>query len=276
VKLSVIGFGGMAIDKLEQERVNRMVAESVERGVNYFDVAPTYGNAEQLLGPALEPYRRDIFLAEKTRQRSKEGAEEEFNQTLEHLKTDYLDLYQLHAIYDVDRDVKAAFGEGGVMEFIREAKKDGRIRHVGFSAHSTAAALAALDLYEFDSLLFPVNFAAFYKEEFGPRVLQKAKEKGASVMALKSLVRQKWPKGAPERKEWSRLWYQPTAERDQADLALRWSLDQPMVVAALPPGDPRMYEMAVDLAMRTKPVSTEETQTLKDLAGKMEPLFPRG
>jgi predicted aldo/keto reductase-like oxidoreductase len=266
----------MVIRNLEQERVNRMVAEAVERGVNYFDVAPTYGNAEQLLGPALEPYRKHVFLAEKTRQRSKEGTEQEFNQTLKRLKTNYLDLYQLHAIYDVDRDVKAAFAEDGAMEFIREAKKGGRIRHVGFSAHSTAAALAALDLYDFDSLLFPVNFAAFYKEEFGPEVLEKAKEKGASVMALKSMVRQKWPKDAPDRKKWSPLWYQPTAEEDQADLALRWSLDQPMVVSALPPGDPRLHEMALDLAMRTRPVSIEEERTLRDLAGQMTPLFPRG
>jgi len=276
VQLSVVGFGGMVVRNLEPERVERMVAEAVERGVNYFDVAPTYGNAEQLLGPALAPFRKTIFLAEKTRQRSREGAEEEFNDTLEHLKTDHLDLYQLHAIFDVEKDVKAAFAKGGAMEFILEAKKDGRIRHVGFSAHSTAAALAALDLYEFDSLLFPVNFASFYKSDFGPAVLEKARQKGVSVVTLKSMVRQKWPRNAPERKEWSRVWYQPTANPDEAGLALRWALDLPGVVAALPPGDLRLEDMAIDLAVGLRPVTPEETKTLGDLAEKMDPLFPRG
>ena len=96
VKLSIIGFGGIVVDGAEQQHANRLVAEAFEKGVNYFDVSPTYGDAELELGPALKPYRKNVFLACKTGQRRREGASEELNESLKRLHTDYLDLYQLH------------------------------------------------------------------------------------------------------------------------------------------------------------------------------------
>ena len=95
VKLSIIGFGGIVVDGAEQQHANRVVAEAFEKGVNYFDVSPTYGDAELKLGPALEPYRKKVFLACKTGQRRREGALEELNESLKRLRTDYFDLYQL-------------------------------------------------------------------------------------------------------------------------------------------------------------------------------------
>jgi aryl-alcohol dehydrogenase-like predicted oxidoreductase len=136
VMLSVIGFGGIVVMDTEQEKANRIVAEAYERGVNYFDVAPGYGNAEIKLGPALEPYRKNVFLACKTGHRAYTAAKKDFETSLERLKTDYFDLYQLHGITDVEKDVEAAFAEGGVMKLLLEEKKQGRIRHLGFSAHS--------------------------------------------------------------------------------------------------------------------------------------------
>ena len=141
VKLSIVGFGGIVIAGAEQEHANRVVAEAVERGVNYFDVAPTYGDAEVVLGPALEPYRKNVFLACKTTQREREGAEAELKQSLERLRTDHFDLYQLHGIMSVEKDVDIAFGKGGAMEVFIEAKKSGQVRHIGFSAHSVEAAI---------------------------------------------------------------------------------------------------------------------------------------
>ena len=94
IPLSIIGLGGVVVMGVEQNHANRVVAEAVERGVNYFDVAPTYGDAEVKYGPALEPYRKDIFLACKTTQRGREGAAAELKDSLSRLRTDYLDLYQ--------------------------------------------------------------------------------------------------------------------------------------------------------------------------------------
>ncbi len=273
-RLSIIGFGGIVVSGVEQEHANRVVAEAVEKGVNYFDVAPSYGDAEIKLGPALEPYRKDAFLACKTTQRTKEGAAAELTESLKRLRTDHLDLYQLHAIADVQKDVDAAFRSGGAMEVFLEAKKQGRIRYLGFSAHSEEAALAAMDRYDFDSILFPVNFATFYKGNFGPRVLEAAKSKGVARLALKAMARQQWPKDAPLRRQYPKCWYQPLTDRNEAKLGLYFTLSQ-SVTAAIPPGEESLFRLALDLAMGFRPVSQKEKETLQQLAQSLDCVFER-
>jgi aryl-alcohol dehydrogenase-like predicted oxidoreductase len=273
-KLSIIGFGGIVVSGAEQKHANRLVAEAVEKGVNYFDVAPSYGDAEIKLGPALEPYRRKIFLACKTQERTRAGAAAELKASLERLRTDYLDLYQLHAISDVENDVDAAFAKGGAMEVFLEAKKQGLVRYLGFSAHSEAAALAAMDRYDFDSVLFPINFVTFYAGDFGPRVIEAAKAKGVARLALKAMAKQRWPKDAPLRQQYRKCWYEPLTERDQARLGLYFTLSQP-VTAAIPPGEESLFQMAVDLAMSFRPVSRGEKQTLEQMAQSLNPIFKR-
>ena len=272
VRLSIIGFGGIVVSRVEQEHANRVVAEAVEKGVNYFDVAPTYGDAEIKLGPALEPYRKDVFLACKTTQRTKEGAAAELKQSLQRLRTDHFDLYQLHAISDVAKDVDTAFGKGGAMEVFLEAKKQGQVRHLGFSAHSEEAALAAMERYDFDSILFPINFATFYEGNFGPRVIEAAKSKGVARLALKAMAKQRWPKSDPMRKEYPKCWYQPLTDRKEAKLGLYFTLSQ-SVTAAIPPGDESLFRLALDLAMSFRPVSRKEKETLQQMAQSLDPVF---
>lgn len=273
-RLSIIGFGGIVVSGVEQDHAGRVVAQAVEKGVNYFDVAPTYGDAEIKLGPALEPYRKDVFLACKTTQRTKEGAAAELKESLRRLRTDHLDLYQLHAITDVQKDVDAAFGPGGAMEVFLEAKKQGQVRHLGFSAHSEEAALAAMERYDFDSILFPVNFATFYEGGFGPRVIEAARSKGVAILALKAMARQKWPQDDPQRQRYSKCWYQPLTDRREAGLGLYFTLSQP-VTAAIPPGDESLFQMALDLAMGFRPVSEQEKETLRTMARSLNPIFTR-
>src|SRR5690554_6116655 len=119
-KLSVIGFGGIMLNDNPQEFANELVAKAYELGVNYYDVAPTYGNAEERLGPALEPYRENCFLACKTTRRDADGARNELENSLRLLKTDRFDLYQLHALTTID-EVEEAFGPEGVMETVATA-----------------------------------------------------------------------------------------------------------------------------------------------------------
>lgn len=256
----------------EQHHANRVVAEALERGMNYFDVAPMYGNAEEILGPALEPYRQDVFLACKTTERIREGAKGEFRQSLKRLRTNYFDLYQLHAITEVGTDVEAAFAKGGVMEFILEAKKGGQIRHLGFSAHSVEAAMAAMDRYDSDSILFPINFATYYKGGFGPRVVARAQEKGVARLALKALARQKWPDVNTRCHRYPKCWYEPVSDVWEAELALKFTLTQP-VTAAIPPGEESLFRLALDLAMRFEPITEEETEHLVNLAENLDPIF---
>jgi aryl-alcohol dehydrogenase-like predicted oxidoreductase len=272
VKLSIIGFGGFMLDDTEQQFANRVVAAAVERGVNYFDVAPSYGNAEVQLGPALEPYRKNAFLACKTRERQREGAEAELNRSLERLRTDHFDLYQLHSISDVERDVDAVFAKGGAMELLIQAKKEGRVRFLGFSAHSVEAALAAMDRYDFDSAMFAVNFACYYKGNFGRQIIEMAKSKGVARIALKVLARQRWPRNDPQREEYRRCWYQPITDPREAELSVKFSLSQP-VTAAIPPADARFFSQGLELGMNFKPITPQEEEELRALAAKLNPVF---
>jgi aryl-alcohol dehydrogenase-like predicted oxidoreductase len=114
--LSIVGFGGIVVANEHQEDANRYVAEAVEeRGINYFDVAPTYGNAEERLGPALEAYRDSVFLACKTGKRDADGAEEELQQSLKRLRTDHFELYQFHGVRKME-EVNTIMGPGGALE----------------------------------------------------------------------------------------------------------------------------------------------------------------
>jgi len=271
-KLSIIGFPGLVLRTLDQEGGNRLVAESIERGVSYFDVAPAYGDSEVKLGPALAPYRKNVFLACKTKMRDRDGAKAEFERSLERLKTDHFDLYQLHVLSDVKKDVDAAFAKGGVMEYVQELRKAGRVRYLGFSAHTEEAALAALDRFGWDSILFPVCFASWLKTGFGQKVVAKAREKGVTVLAIKALCRQRWTGRDPLRQKY-RMWYQPVYDRAEAELALRFTLSQG-VTAAVPPAHDEMHRLAMDLAPTVRPITDAETAKLKELAQTLNPLFP--
>jgi len=272
VRLSVVGFGGYMVSGMDPSHVARLVDYAVERGVNYFDVAPTYGNAEVLLGPAIRPHRERIFLACKTTQRDRSGAEKELHNSLDHLKTEHLDLYQLHAINDLTKDVDAVFSKGGAMEVFLEARKAGKVRYLGFSSHTVEAAMSAMDRYAFDSILFPVNFACWFKGGFGPSVVAKAESKGIACLALKALARQKWPEGDPGKKDYPRCWYQPLTDRREAELGLRFALSR-RVTAAVSPADEKAFRLMLDLATDLRPLTVEEERTLKTLAAALAPIF---
>jgi aryl-alcohol dehydrogenase-like predicted oxidoreductase len=272
IQLSVIGMGGIVVRDSEQDHANRIVAEFVERGVNYFDVAPSYGNSEDKLGPALEPFRTDVFLACKTVARTRDGAGEEMKRSLEKLRTGYFDLYQLHAVTNVEKDIDAVFAKGGAMEALADAKKSGQIRHLGFSAHSVEAAFAAMDRFDFDSILFPVNFATYFAGDFGPQIMERARAKGLARLALKALALQKWPENDPARKLYPKCWYQPIVDRHTAGLALRFTLNQP-VTAALPPGEESLFRLALDLASTLSPLTAAETAELESLSAGLNPVF---
>lgn len=273
-QLSVIGVGGMLVANLEPGHASRLVAEAVERGVNYFDVAPSYRNAEEVLGPALAPYRSRVFLACKTLERTRDGARAELERSLERLRTDHFDLYQLHALSDVTADVDVAFGRGGALETLFEAKRTGRVRYLGFSAHSEAAALAALDRFAFDSVLFPVNFATYTAGDFGPRIMARAEAQGVARLALKAMARQTWPADDPRRPQFPKCWYEPITDPREAELALRFTLSLP-VTAALPPGEEPLFRRALDIAATFHPLTPAEQAELNALAQGLTPVFSK-
>lgn len=267
-KLSTIGFGGIVVDKATTEEATSRVKEAIDRGINYFDVAPSYGNAEEMLGPALKPYRKDVFLACKTGERKKEGARRELEQSLKYLETDHFDLYQFHAVTSLE-DVETIFGPGGAMETFLEAREEGKIRYIGFSAHSVEAALALMDGFEFDTILFPFNFATWYAGNFGPQVLARAKEKEMGILALKAMAWRPWEEG--EVRSNDKTWYKPL-NKEEAEKGLRFTLSHP-VTAAIPPGHEDLFTLALDLAENFSPMDEKEISAIKEKAMDTKPIF---
>lgn len=273
-KLSVIGFGGIVVMGAPQPEANRIVASAVERGVTYFDVAPSYGDgeAERILGPALEPHRKGVFLACKTGRRDAAGAQAELETSLKRMRTDHFDLYQLHGVTTLE-EVDQIFAPGGAMEVFLKAKAEGKALNLGFSAHSVEAAVELLRRYPFASVLFPLNFSIYLHGNFGPQVVAAAQKAGAGLLALKGMARTKWPAGqSRDERAWSKCWYEPITDEATAELALRFTLSLP-ITAAVPPGHVELWEMALKVAQDPRPLTADEDRKVRELAAETEPLF---
>ena len=271
--VSIFGFGGIVVENTEQKDANNIVAEAVDRGINYFDVAPSYGNAQYILGPALEPYRNKVFLACKTGERTKEGAARELRESLKALHTDHFDTYQFHGIDDPE-EIKTMLGPNGALEAVVEAKKEGLVRFIGFSCHIESAAMTLLDAYDFDSVLFPINWAYWLKRGAGKKVLDIAKSKNMARIAMKGLAYRHWKEG--EERTYPKCWYKPIYDDPYlASLALRFTLSKPVCVA-LSPGDVRMLRLGLDIVEKTDnfgELSKEELDFLKKRAGEIDEIF---
>jgi len=265
-RLSVIGFGGLVVCDVSPADAARHVARAIGRGINYFDVAPSYGNAEERLGPAIEPHRERVFLACKTTQRLAKEADAELHRSLERLKCRHFDLYQFHGVSSL-AEAEQILSPGGALEAFIAARERGLIRHIGFSAHSEEAALRLLDAFAFDSMLLPINLFCWRDGAFGPRVCEKALEKGVGILALKALAKRPLRKG--EQKKWPKCWYVPIDTAPEARAAIAFTLSLP-VTSAVSPSHAELLWLACDaadaLAGRTGAASHE---TLRN----GEPLF---
>lgn len=271
VELSVVGFGGIAVMDATPEDAARDVKTAIGRGINYFDVAPTYGNAEERLGPALEPYRDGVFLSCKTTERKRDKAAAQLQQSLKRLRTKHVDLYQLHGVKDMD-EVKTILAPDGALEAFKDARDKGLVKHIGFSAHSEEAAIALMEAFDFTSTLFPVNYACWYEGRFGEKTLEAAKAKGVAVLALKALAKREWNEG--EQHRWAKCWYAPVDSKEEAAAALRWTLSRPGVVAAVSPGHAELIWWMCDAVEGgvKRPTPAEE-KALAESARGLNPIF---
>lgn len=268
-ELSIIGFGGIMLNDNSQEFANELVSKAVELGVNYFDVAPKYGNAQDRLGPALRPFRDDCFLACKTRERDADGARKDLEDSLKKLQSNYFDLYQLHEL-TTDEEVHQVFSKNGALKAIIHAREEGLIKHIGFSAHSVKVALFALNNFTFDSILFPINFACWNAGDFGPQVYAEAEKQGLGILALKAMALT--PLHKNQDLIFKNCWYKPVEEEKMMNLALRYTLSK-KVTAAIPPGDYTLFLKALELINDFSPITKEEEEYLKNKASHIAPVF---
>ena len=256
MKISAVSYGGIVsagnfdgaiCPEVSQKGSDRYVAWAIERGVNYFDAAPSYGDTELQLGNSLRPYRQNVHLSCKTLERDRKGAEKELKESLKLLHTDYLDVYQLHCISSM-YDVEAAFAPGGVMELMRELKEKGIARNIGFSAHNEDAAIAMIERYDFDSVLFPFNWFMNMEHGMGSRLIQVARERNMGILAMKSFVERSW-NSTKERyaSKFPKSWCKPIDPEDVdfGVAAMKYALSMG-VDTLIPPGNFANFSFAVE------------------------------
>jgi aryl-alcohol dehydrogenase-like predicted oxidoreductase len=267
--VSVLTFGGIVVRDTETADAADWVARAVDGGVNYFDVAPSYGNAQETLGPALAPHRAKVYLACKTAMRTRKEALEDLRNSFKLLRTDYFDVYQLHGV--PPEDVDTVLGKGGAAEALVEAKEKGWVRNIGFTTHADDAALRLLAAGIFDTMLFPVNWACWIKNGLGQRALAEAARQNLGRIAIKALAhRAKEPLDDGYRK----CWYRPIIDDDElAELALRFTLSRD-VHTAVSPGDIRMLRLALSIVKKHRgtppPLSADEYGELEKRAAAVE------
>jgi aryl-alcohol dehydrogenase-like predicted oxidoreductase len=273
LSISALAFGGIVVRDTAAGGAADQVAEAVEKGINYFDVAPSYGNAQETLGPALEPHRSKVYLACKTGKRTKKEALEELHNSFKLLRTSYFDVYQLHGVQAAEVDT--VLGKGGAAEALLEAKEKGWVRYIGFTTHEDDTALRLLEPRIFDTMLFPVNWACWIKNGLGRRALEEAARQNLGRIAIKAMAhRAKDPRddGYPK------CWYRPIIDDGGlAELALRFTLSQD-VHTAVSPGDIRMLRLALAVVEKYQgappPLSADEYEELKKrAAGVAETIF---
>lgn len=267
-ELSIIGLGAIAVMNVEQQEANETVAWAIDHGVNYSDVAPSYGNAQERLGPALKPYRDQVFLACKTGKRDAAGSLDDLENSLRVLQTDRFDLYQHHGLTRPE-EVEQVFAAGGAMETFIKAREQGKVRFLGFSAHDEQTAIMALERFPFDSVLFPFN-AVLMEHGFGGRIMDAAQQRGAARLGLKAIA---WTTVKPgDERPYPNCWYHPQDDPARAGLLLRYALDLPLT-ATLPPGDARLFKLCVELGSQYEPLTEAERVDLQHQVAGLEPIF---
>ena len=270
-------YGGIVSMQDGQKASDNYVAWALDRGINYFDVAPSYGDAEEKLGNSLKPYRKDNFLACKTTQRLREGAEKEFEKSLQLLQTDYFDVYQLHSI-STPKDTEQIFGPDGIMEMVEKEKQRGRIRKVGFSAHSQEQAIRAMSMYDFDTIMFPTNWQMIKLDGWGSGAVNEAKRRGMGVLAIKGLIHRRWMDDEKKDSRYQKSWCKPIdVENTELGVAALKFTFQAGADVIIPPGDFRNFSFCVDhiAEILDSPLSKKEKALLDNefLAVKEYPFF---
>ena len=256
--LSIVGLGGISVKGEGQNKANDIASKAYDKGVNYFDVAPGYGDAQELFGKALISFRKNIFLACKTAKRDQKESLKDLENSLRLLKTDYFDLYQLHGM-KTKEDFEKVISPGGAMETLIKAKEDGKVKNLGFSCHSIEVAKLLINHYDFDSILFPVNWALILKNDFGPEIISICKEKNISILALKAMANKMWDDNI--RGKYQNCWYEPLDDDEMIKLSIRFTLSQP-IVSFLPPGNPDLFLKGLEYAEKFQPITEEELNLL--------------
>lgn len=267
-------FGSAAFWSVSQAEADRTMQLLIQHGVNHIDVPPSYGIAEERLGPWIAEERERFFLGCKTMERTKASALAEMQRSLQRLQTDYFDLYQIHAITSM-QDLDAATRTGGALDALIEARQAGLARYLGITGHgleSPSIFIEALQRFNFDSVLFPLNFVQYREPRFrqaAGELLALCQERGVAVMIIKSITRGPW--GDLPKKYTT--WYQPFDEPHMIQQAVDFALSQPGVSGICTAGDTRLLPLVLQACENFSPMPPEDQEAAIASAASYQPLF---
>jgi predicted aldo/keto reductase-like oxidoreductase len=250
---SVLIYGGAALGEVSQEVADASVREAVDAGINHVDVAADYGEAELRLGALMDELRPQVFLATKTGLRDRDEAWAQINTSLERLRTDSVDLLQLHAVGDLD-ELDRATRPGGVLEAAVRAQEEGLVGAVGITGHgrqATATHLEALRRFPFATVLTPLNAALWRDERFRDdwaALVEEVRRQDAGLMTIKTVSRRNWPgvaEGQPVGDQEYATWYEPLVDPELIRAAVSWVLAHEEVTGLATAGDVRLLRHLV-------------------------------
>lgn len=232
---SILIFGSFALFRISQKAADAALEMALENGINHVDVSPLYGDAEKHLGSWFKRNGKKFFLGCKTHERRKAGAWESLKRSLDTLKVDSFDLFQLHGVDDA-KTLDTILGPGGAMEAVLEAKEQGLLRFIGITGHNPPAHNAALRRFDFDTVMFPLNRVhAVHPTDWNnyAPLLKTARQKDVGVMAIKSVAKQAWESRQANSHGYN-TWYEPFDDAAEIEKSLWFILSQDITAAVLP------------------------------------------
>jgi aryl-alcohol dehydrogenase-like predicted oxidoreductase len=266
-------FGAAALSRVTQDVADRTLDTLLEYGVNHIDTAASYGDSELRIGPWMDRHRKDFFLATKTGERTYAAAKEQIHRSLDRLRTDQIDLIQLHNLGHPD-DWDTAMGPGGALEAAIEAREQGLVRFIGVTGHGLYIAAMhkrSLQRFDFDSVLLPYNYPlmqnAKYAADFNS-LIQLCRERNVAIQTIKGITRGPW--GTTERSHTT--WYQPLEDQADIDVAVHWVLGNPGFFLNTA-GDVTLLPKTLDAASRYQQPPTDAEIAAVAEKQTMTPLF---
>lgn len=266
-------FGAAAFWDVDQSEADQIMELVISHGINHIDIAPSYGQAEVRLGPWLSRERDRFFVGCKTMQRSKEGAFMEMRQSLDRLHIDHFDLYQIHAVTNLE-ELDAVTRPGGALEAIIEAREAGLTRSIGITGHGVDAPalfLEAIRRFDFDTVLFPLNFIQYGDPSFrsnAEELIQLCRDENVGTMVIKSIAKGPWGK----KEKTYNTWYEPFSAVEHIQAAVNFVLSQD-VTGLCTAGDTGLLPTVLGACENYQGLNQAEQENMISWARDYEPLF---
>lgn len=271
---SRIVFGAYALKTATQAEADGVLELLLEYGVNHIDTAPMYGNAEKRVGRWLERHRDSFFVATKTRSRTYEGAWKDLGRSLDRLRVDCIDLWQMHGLTG-PQGWERAMGPGGTLQAFLEARDRGLVSFAGVTGHGLKAAemhARSLDRFPFDAVMLPYSYALMqnpgYAADF-ETLADLCRERGVALQTIKSVARQPW---GERPKTYNTYFYEPLVDQDAVDLAVHWVLGN-RDVFLITAGDMGVLPRILAAAERYDARPSDAQMAASEAANDIQPIF---